>query len=175
MSVVEALVGYRGLEVPVSTAPGNFIPCDIELPVERFYRFQAPFYDVTRWPFLFGRTELLHRIAAVCTPQRVLEVGCGTGRNVTELGRIFPRTHVTGVDVSSAMLAVAQKRTVHLGERVKLLRRRYDRPANDTASYNVVLFSYSLSMFNPGFETAVEAAQRLWISMIPRGRCSQPG
>lgn len=139
----------------MSTTPAEY---ELELPVERYYRFQSTIYDATRWLFLFGRTEILNRLAAMCSPERILEVGCGTGRNLVELGRIFPRAHVTGVNVSSSMLDLARKKTAQLGERVELLRRRYDRPVNDAPSYDVVLFSYSLSMFNPGFETAVEAS-----------------
>lgn len=42
-------------------------------------------------------------------PARILDFGCGTGRNLIHLARVFPRSHVSAYDPSSASLAVARR------------------------------------------------------------------
>jgi S-adenosylmethionine-diacylgycerolhomoserine-N-methlytransferase len=127
-------------------------------PVENYYRWHARIYDATRWSFLFGRAAILADAAALVTPVRILEVGCGTGKNLADLCRRFPQAAVTGVDLSATMLDVARRKTARFGSRVGLLHRSYDAPLGDLTGYDLVLFSYALSMFNPGFETALRAA-----------------
>lgn len=128
--------------------------------VERYYRAHAQIYDATRWSFLFGRAGILRDIAAAGAPTRILEVGCGTGKNLASLCRGFPGATVTGVDLSEAMLERAQRKTANFGGRVRLLHRTYDAPLGAGEGFDLVLFSYALSMFNPGFEAAIAAAQR---------------
>jgi len=129
-------------------------------PIERYYRLHARIYDATRWSFLFGRTAILDDIAAAATPARILEVGCGTGRNLVALARRFPQATITGVDLSETMLQVARKKVVHLGERITLVRRAYGAPLSEPPAFDLVLFSYALSMFNPGYDPAIDAAYR---------------
>ena len=64
--------------------------------IDRYYRVHARIYDQTRWTFLFGREDLMRRLAATLNPERLLEVGCGTGKNLLELGRLFPRARLSG-------------------------------------------------------------------------------
>lgn len=127
-------------------------------PVEKYYRLHARIYDATRWSFLFGRTAILADIARLTKPVRILEVGCGTGKNLAGLCRKFPQAAVTGLDLSAPMLEVARRKTAPFGSRVGLLHRAYDAPLGDLTGYDLVLFSYALSMFNPGFEAAIQAA-----------------
>ncbi len=115
--------------------------CSNETAVERYYRLHAPVYDLTRWTFLFGRSAMLRRVASEGLAERILEVGCGTGRNLAKLGRLFPRAHITGIDLSSSMLERARRRVAPFGERIKLVHRRYDQPLHPTPTYNLVLFS----------------------------------
>jgi SAM-dependent methyltransferase len=51
----------------------------------------------------------------VATTDRVLDVGCGTGKSTRDLGRIAVDGRVVGVDLSAPMLAVAQARTAAAG------------------------------------------------------------
>ncbi len=44
------------------------------------------------------------------SPLSIVELGCGDGRNVAELLRMFPQAHLTGVDLSSVAVALAEKR-----------------------------------------------------------------
>lgn len=125
--------------------------------LQRYYQFHSHIYDATRWSFLFGREEVLLRVACVTTPRRILEVGCGTGRNLPGLRRRFPQAHITGVDLSGQMLAVAAKKV--RDDKTTLLQRSYSAPVHqDDSRFDLVLFSYALSMFNPGWEQAIDAA-----------------
>ncbi len=57
------------------------------------------------------RRRLVHEALDAQPGERVLDVGCGPGFYVAELlERVGPQGSVTGVDVASAMLAVAAKR-----------------------------------------------------------------
>jgi S-adenosylmethionine-diacylgycerolhomoserine-N-methlytransferase len=136
----------------------NYIENDCRTAVEKYYRWQAPIYDLTRWTFLFGRALLLRTIASGITPGKILEVGCGTGRNLAEMARRFPAASITGLDLSADMLARAAKRKVLNPRRVRLLRMSYEEPLNETQSFDLVLLSYSLSMMNPGWAVALRAA-----------------
>jgi S-adenosylmethionine-diacylgycerolhomoserine-N-methlytransferase len=129
------------------------------LAVEGYYRWQSVIYDATRWSFLFGRSAVLDRVASLVEPKRILEVGCGTGRNLAELARRFPKAQLTGLDVSADMLALTEKKMAAEGERVKLVKRRYDAPLSQ-GGFDLVLCSYALSMFNPGWEESMDCAVR---------------
>lgn len=127
--------------------------------VEKYYRFHSRIYDATRWSFLFGRDATLDEVArAGAKPRRILEVGCGTGKNLANLCARFPEAAVVGVDLSAAMLARATEKIARFGPRARLVQRAYDAPLATEEPFDLVLFSYALSMFNPGFEVAIEAA-----------------
>ena len=50
--------------------------------IQGYYALHSRIYDATRWTFLFGRESILRRSAKIAAPERILEVGCGTGRNL---------------------------------------------------------------------------------------------
>lgn len=128
--------------------------------IEGYYRVHARIYDLTRWSFLLGRETLVREVAARSTPARILEVGCGTGKNLLQLGRQFPQARLWGVDLSGDMLAVAQKKLRGLAPRFTLKQGAYDHPVGEEPAFDLVVFSYALSMFNPGWEEALAAASR---------------
>jgi S-adenosylmethionine-diacylgycerolhomoserine-N-methlytransferase len=128
--------------------------------IERYYRGHAGIYDLTRWSFLLGREALVRQVAASFTPARILEVGCGTGKNLQQLGRHFPQARLFGLDLSGDMLAVARKKLRDLAPRLTLIQAAYDHPVADQPAFDLLVFSYSLSMFNPGWEEALTAASR---------------
>lgn len=107
-----------------------------------YYRLHARVYDLTRWAFLFGRNAMVKQIVAR-KPGSVLEIGCGTGRNLAQLATALPDARLHGVDLSPDMLEIARQKCaqhgnvqLHLGEAPKL-------PAGGC---EVVLMSYLLSM-----------------------------
>ncbi|HHP7236411.1 MAG TPA: class I SAM-dependent methyltransferase [Desulfobacterales bacterium] len=129
--------------------------------LEKYYRLHARFYDATRWSFLFGRTQIIRKAAQIATPKRILEIGCGTGKNLLVLHRIFPRAMIEGIDLSLDMLNIARKKTASAGRFIQLSHRMYDASLSQSANRNpfdLLLFSYSLSMFNPGFEDVLKYA-----------------
>ncbi len=130
--------------------------------LEGYYRLHARFYDATRWAFLFGRNDLLRQIQERLSPRRVLAVGCGTGTNLRKLGAFYPDASLTGVDLSPDMLGKAEKKLDRWSDRVRLLQGKFpDVPGDPGAKepFDLILFSYSLSMINPGWKEAIAAAQ----------------
>ena len=126
--------------------------------LQRYYKWHARVYDATRWSFLFGRHALLRQVAKVLTPQRILEVGCGTGTNLLRLAKNFPHAQITGVDLSADMLAVARRKLADYRQDITLLQQAYAAPL--PGSFDLIVFSYSLSMMNPGWEQALTSAWR---------------
>jgi S-adenosylmethionine-diacylgycerolhomoserine-N-methlytransferase len=75
--------------------------------MDRIYRHQRHIYDLTRKYYLLGRDEL---IAELDPPGAgtVLEIGCGTGRNLLAVRRKYPQARLYGLDISEAMLVTAK-------------------------------------------------------------------
>lgn len=75
--------------------------------MDRMYRYQRHIYDFTRKPYLLGRDVL---IAGLQPPAGgcVLEIGCGTARNLVKVAQAYPQARCCGIDVSSRMLATAR-------------------------------------------------------------------
>ena len=125
-----------------------------------YYRFHARIYDATRWLFLFGRSGLIDLAASSGTPKRILEVGCGTGANLRAMARRFPKATLTGVDLSPDMLAIARRTTAEFDGRVSLIRRAYREPVADGRPFDLIVWSYCLSMIDPGRVEALRVCRR---------------
>lgn len=139
-----------------------------ELPVghaelmDGVYRWQRHIYDLTRKYYLLGRDRL---IDGLDVPQdgTVLELGCGTGRNIALAARRYPDARFFGLDISAEMLETATAAIARegLADKVKLARGdATDFDANDLFGiehFDRVFVSYSLSMI-PGWEKTVTAA-----------------
>ncbi len=74
--------------------------------MDAMYRHQRHIYDLTRKFYLFGHDQLLASLPAP-PGAAVLEMGCGTGRNLVKLARRAPAARLYGVDVSRVMLDTA--------------------------------------------------------------------
>jgi len=134
--------------------------------MRRYYQWHATVYDATRWTFLFGRKALLHHLPAGAG-QFVVEVGCGTGHNIRLMARRHPDWRFAGIDVSPDMLAQASKATATFSRRVQLFGQPYGAGTfHLPEAPDVILFSYALTMFNPGWEAAIEQA---WQDLKPGG------
>jgi S-adenosylmethionine-diacylgycerolhomoserine-N-methlytransferase len=117
-----------------------------------YYRWHSLAYDWTRWAFLFGRSELVNLLAGQLRPKRILEVGCGTGANLVRLAQAFPEAEIVGLDLSVDMLNVARRKTAPYAPRVSLAQGAYRAPLNAGVPFDCIVFSYCLTMINPGFE-----------------------
>ena len=126
--------------------------------MRRFYRVQSKLYDWTRWAFLFGRRGMVDRLVLPRPDAVIVEVGCGTGQNLLQLGRRFPGTRLIGYDVSGDMLARAERKLRKGGVRAELRHAPYGAEALGLVP-DVILFSYSLTMINPQW---AELIWRAW-------------
>jgi S-adenosylmethionine-diacylgycerolhomoserine-N-methlytransferase len=136
--------------------------------MDRIYRLQRHIYDATRKFYLFGRDGLIERLAIV-PGEIVLEVGCGTARNLILMARRYPAARFYGIDASRAMLdtAAAHVQRAGLAGRITLAHGYAEclDPAALTAlgsaddRFSRIVFSYSLSMIPP-WRAAIDAALR---------------
>ncbi|MCW1431333.1 class I SAM-dependent methyltransferase [Novosphingobium sp. JCM 18896] len=75
--------------------------------MDSVYRGQRHVYDLTRKYYLFGRDRLIAGLDAR-PGQAVLEIGCGTGRNLAQVAKKWPGAVLHGLDLSSEMLKSAR-------------------------------------------------------------------
>ncbi|MBI1243948.1 MAG: methyltransferase domain-containing protein [Alphaproteobacteria bacterium] len=76
--------------------------------MDRIYRWQVPIYDLTRKYYLIGRDALIAELDPA-PGAAVLEIGCGTGRNLAHAARLHPQAVLFGLDISREMLARASE------------------------------------------------------------------
>ncbi|RWB89630.1 MAG: class I SAM-dependent methyltransferase [Mesorhizobium sp.] len=126
------------------------------------YRWQRHIYDVTRKYYLLGRDRL---IAGLEVPEggSVLELGCGTGRNIVLAASHYPDARFFGLDISTEMLETAGAAIAREGLSAKVSLARGDATDFDAKAlfgierFDRVFVSYSLSMI-PGWEKTAAAA-----------------
>lgn len=133
--------------------------------MDRVYRTQRHFYDVTRKYYLFGRDRMLRELD-LAPGGAVLEIGCGTGRNLALVRRLWPAAALFGIDISSEMLRTARAR---LGPQARL--EQADAAGFDADCvlgrdrFDRVIMPYCTSMI-PQWEAAI--AQACWL-LAPGG------
>ena len=126
------------------------------------YRGQRFIYDLTRKYYLLGRDRL---IAEMDVPDggTVLEIGCGTGRNLAKLGRVWPECRLYGLDISAEMLksAASTMAQAKMEQRTALARgdaANFDADALfGRRKFDRIMFSYTLSMI-PDWQGALRQA-----------------
>ena len=121
--------------------------------LNNLYRFQRHFYDLTRRFFLFGRDELLQKMK-VQPGESVLEVGCGTGRNLLKLSHLAPNGKRFGLDASDEMLKTAAAKFDWRGVQKQIVLRQgfaeefdFKDTFGRSEPFDKIFISYSLSMF----------------------------
>ena len=75
--------------------------------MDGIYKYQRYIYDATRKYYLLGRDRMLDRLKPP-PGARVLEIGCGTGRNLILAARRYPEARFYGFDISEVMLDTAR-------------------------------------------------------------------
>ena len=89
--------------------------------MDRMYRPQKYIYDLTRKYYLLGRDRLIAGLD-VRPGQSVLDIGCGTGRNLALIGQRYPRPRLFGLDAAEPMLEVAARKLERAAVRATLAR-----------------------------------------------------
>jgi ubiquinone/menaquinone biosynthesis C-methylase UbiE len=146
----------------------SFVRQPLERVVARYDRV-APWYRFGEWTILLApgfRRRAIARLG-LKPGERVVEVGCGTGRNLRLLREaVGGEGEVIGVDASAGMLAEAQKTISRGGWRnVTLIHGDAAKLALDEP-VDVAYFSLSYSVL-PDRDPALDAA---WNAVRPGGR-----
>lgn len=130
--------------------------------MNRMYRRQRHIYDGTRRYYLLGRDQLIANLKPEAGAN-VLEVGCGTGRNLVLAAGRFPAARWFGIDISTEMLTSAISAIARRGLTSRVKVAHGDATAFDPErlfgipSFDHIMISYSLSMI-PNWKGVLEAA-----------------
>jgi S-adenosylmethionine-diacylgycerolhomoserine-N-methlytransferase len=128
------------------------------------YRHQRYIYDFTRKYYLFGRDRLIRQLD-LGPGERLVEIGCGTARNLIRMAEIYPGVAFFGLDASAQMLETAAPAVAKagLGHRIRLAQGYAEglEPGlfGEDRPFDHAVFSYSLSMI-PQWQQALDAAGR---------------
>jgi len=138
--------------------------------MDAMYRFQRHFYDLTRKPYLLGRDTLIRELGV--TPSgRVLEIACGTARNLLCIARRYPTAQCFGIDISSAMLQTARASIEREGMAHRIRVECADATSFDpkqlfgVGHFDRVVISYALSMIQ-NWKVVLKRAPQL---LAPKG------
>tara|TARA_E500000178_G_scaffold109657_1_gene109380 strand:- start:709 stop:1368 length:660 start_codon:yes stop_codon:yes gene_type:complete len=129
------------------------------------YRYQRHIYDASRKFYLLGRDRLIDALDP-SDDIHILEIGCGTGRNLIQTAAAYPSVHLYGVDISRAMLDTANQQITRAGLRPRVQLAQADARDFDPESlfgqarFDRVFFSFSLSMI-PEWQRALQHGLRL--------------
>jgi S-adenosylmethionine-diacylgycerolhomoserine-N-methlytransferase len=131
--------------------------------MDAVYRRQRHLYDFTRKYYLFGRDALI-RDLKLAPGTRLVEIGCGTARNLIAIARRYPGVRLYGLDASAEMLKTAQQQLARAGleKRVILVQGLAEELTPESfgeTAFDHALFSYSLSMI-PSWRGALFAAAK---------------
>ncbi|ANM05159.1 SAM-dependent methyltransferase protein [Rhizobium phaseoli] len=127
--------------------------------MDGMYRYQRHIYDLTRKYYLLGRDSTIRNLD-VPDGGTLLEVGCGTGRNMAFAHRHFPTAKLFGLDISQEMLISARKTFAtkatipefRVADATAFTPREFG-----VSGFDRILISYALSMI-PDWERAVDAS-----------------
>ncbi|HWC62019.1 MAG TPA: class I SAM-dependent methyltransferase [Rhizomicrobium sp.] len=131
--------------------------------MDQVYRHQRYIYDLTRKYYLFGRDSLIRELA-LKPGDRLIEIGCGTARNLIAIARRYPDARLFGLDASAEMLETAARQLRRAGLEGQVMLRHG--LAEDLVpslygedGFEHALFSYSLSMI-PDWRRALAASRQ---------------
>jgi len=134
--------------------------------MDRIYRHQRHIYDASRKFYLLGRDQLIDGLQPP-PGATVLEIGCGTGRNLIRIAKRYPNCACYGLDVSSEMLATAQASVARAGLEGRIRLAQADATDFDPQAlfglqgFDRIVISYALSMIPPWQGVVAEALRRL--------------
>jgi S-adenosylmethionine-diacylgycerolhomoserine-N-methlytransferase len=139
--------------------------------MDAIYRYQRYVYDATRKYYLLGRDRLLAELQPPAGGG-VLEIACGTGRNLILAARRYPNARFYGFDISNAMLDTARAAIACNGLSDRIIVAPGDAAEFSgerlfgVAAFDRVVISYALSMIPP-WRTALQRA----VDAVAPGGC----
>lgn len=149
--------------------PANDKP-DARQSMNRMYKLTRHVYDGSRKFYLLGRDLLIRELGAK-PGEHIIEVGCGTARNLIKMARHYPDTHFYGLDAADEMLKTAEAslRRAGLSDHIKIgqgLAQTFDpkRMFGLKQTPDKIVFSYVLSMI-PDATQAIDHA----LDLLPVG------
>jgi S-adenosylmethionine-diacylgycerolhomoserine-N-methlytransferase len=134
--------------------------------MDRMYRRQRHIYDFSRKFYLLGRDAMIVDVRAE-PGDAILEIGCGTARNLIKLARAYPEARCCGLDVSAEMLDSARRALRRAGLEARIALAQGDATAFDAEAlfgrprFERIVISYALSMIPPWRETLARAIDTL--------------
>ncbi len=134
--------------------------------MDAVYRRQRHIYDLTRKYYLLGRDRL---IADLDVPDggTILEVACGTGRNLVLAARTYPDARLYGFDISAEMLKSADAALARKSLSPQVALAQGDAADFDPAQlfgvkrFDRIFISYSVSMIPVWRQAIAHAATQL--------------
>jgi len=130
--------------------------------MDQVYRRQRHIYDLTRKYYLLGRDRMIRELDAK-PGERIVEVGCGTARNLVAIQKAYPEARLYGLDASAEMLLSASEAMARAGLEGRIgLAHGYAEAMTPglfglDAPFDRAIFSYSLSMI-PDWRAALASA-----------------
>jgi len=97
------------------------------------------------------------------SPQRILEIGCGTGYMTERLCRLFPHAEISAVDFAPGMLEVARKRLQ--GRQVEFICGDIEEMKAFGGPFDLIISNAAFQWFNQ-LENTIH---RLFLSLAPGG------
>lgn len=134
--------------------------------MDRMYRPQRRIYDLTRKHYLLGRDLTIAKLAPP-PGGAVLEIGCGTGRNLILAAQRYPQAQFYGVDISQVMLDQARASIARSRVAAPIVLAKGDASNFDPQAlfgrprFERIFISYALSMIPPWRETIAHAIELL--------------
>ncbi|QFY60618.1 class I SAM-dependent methyltransferase [Rhizobium grahamii] len=127
--------------------------------MDGMYRYQRHIYDLTRKYYLLGRDQTIRELH-VPDGGSLLEVACGTGRNLILAHQRYRSAKLYGFDISQEMLISARKTfradgasaDFRVADATSFTPREFG-----VSGFDRILISYAVSMI-PDWERAVDAA-----------------
>ncbi len=150
--------------------------------MDRIYKHQRWIYDASRKYYLLGRDYMITRLNPPPNGS-VLELGCGTGRNLLQAAKTYPGANFYGIDISTEMLKTAGQSVyrANLADKIHLAYGDATNFDGETTfghpRFDRIFISFSLSMIPPWREVLETAARHLRpggeIHIVDFGACEK--
>ena len=136
--------------------------------MDNMYRFTRHIYDLTRKYFLLGRDKLIDSLNAR-DEEVIIEVGCGTARNLIKMAKRYPNAEFHGLDASDEMLKTARQSIERSGLELDV-KQAFAQSFIPEKLFDIkkpvtkLVFSYALSIIPPWKESIDHA-----LDILPSG------